>query len=892
METGKFKSTLNEKLRRSDGTTTTRKDSIIRRLKEGYTPNEDLTLLRPKGSDAGVLISKAEGKFAKYLIDNKKLEVVPTPEKPHLKLDSEGKPLAYTAREKELLNEEFQSNPAKPNLPEKSIEQTNKDPLSIIGKARQSLTPTKVLEKDTEEVYKTWTRELEKAKVLGNKELNTINIPNKDGFKAITDHQSGIKTPVTEKIKTKFDDLFEEAKKRGLKVEYRENYLPQVYRESPVEIQDKIAKYLKEKKGMSEAEVAAYQSGNELPADKAKRLKLEPFFSKERSFPDYKTAMEYGLTPKYTNPNQLIGHYRKELETTLANQKFIQSLRDKKKIVPASAAPSDWVAVNLPFSTKGFYAEPRLARTLNEIFTSDANKTFMGTISSGVATASRRAQELALSAGLPRTNVNFFSIGQVIKEMTAGNFKAVVPFLRSNFNEASVNYFKNNHKYLEMMADEGLRLGDHIGTLDNAYKNIIAKDSIFKKFGIQFDKAFNEKTFGSFMPQMYTQTFKDIYSSALKKGLSESEAKLLAGDTVKNAFGLMENMGRSKATEDALSAVFFAPKFREGIINTLTNTGKAGVDFVKNIGGLRGALNPALSKNRKLLAGMIVTYGLYNAINYKLNGNFMWDNPTNRKFALQIPRKNGELVYLEFMPSFLAFARNMIQGTISLGTGDFSNATQKLGSVFSIPVKTTTEVVANKDYFGNEIYKETDSGLEKSLKIAKYVGLAVNHPYVKEVINQIQDKKPLHQSVVAGLELPLKFSSVDKVKTQNVYDIITKQKAKSEELKSEAQKLLEDLKKLPKDEANAKATDLKKSNPLLYEKLKNEIEAEKLGLTSLEKGMRQLGVENGERALYIWDELQKLKTAEEKNAYMKNLKEKKIVTDNVFAQLKKIKGSN
>lgn len=670
------------------------------------------------------------------------------------------------------------------------------------GKIKQSLDPVKYLDQETQTIFKERNNAIIKARKLADEEARTIKTPGgKEGYDTIIKYQKGEATPFSGEIKEKFDTLFKEANDRtGKTIAYRENYIPQAYQESPTEIAAKISDYLATEKKLSIEEIQDYMAGKPLSEAQATRLKLNPTFSKERTFPNYEIARQYGLTPKYTTVSQLAGYYREELETTVANRKFIDSLVEKGKILPLEDAPKDWKAVNLPFSTKGYYAEPQLARTINGLFPDEADKGFREALTSTVANISKRAQEIALSAGFPKSNVNFFSIGQLVKEMTAGNFNAIGPFLRANFNEKSIKYFEKNQEYLKKMADQGIDLGDTVASYKTTYKPIFNNKTFREKIGDGFDKLFNEKTFGSFLPQMHLQSFKSIYDSGIKKGLSEKQAEKLAGDTVKKAFGMSEYSGRGKSTEDALSAVFFAPKFREGILNTLANTGKSGIEFVRLIGGLRGKLDPAYKKNRKLLAGMIVTYAAYNALNKELNGNYMWDNPDNRKFALQIPRENGELIYVEFMPSFLAFARNLASGAINLASGDIKGAQQKFGSLFSMPVKITTEILANRDYFGNAIYKDTDRSIVKALKIAKYTGLQVNHPYVKEIINQLGDKKPLYQSVITALELPLKFSTKEKVAKQEFYKELDKVSAEKAKDREKMMVVYEDVQKLIAEE--------------------------------------------------------------------------------------------
>jgi len=295
----------------------------------------------------------------------------------------------YTNRQSQTPTIPLKSSSYKDNttamIERKRAFETPTTPLGIYGKLQQSLSPVKFLDEVSQKIYKDWSRTVEKAKVLGDKELSTFKIPTKDSWQSILDYQAGKKTAFTGEIKNKFDSLFKEARARGLDIGYNERYLPQVYKESADEIKDKIAQYLL-KNGMSKEEILAYQNGKKLSGDIARRLKLNPFFSKEKVFPDYKTAMEYGLTPKYKDLNQLVAHYRKEMETTIANRNFIENLINNNKLLLVDDAPSNWKPVELPFSIKGYYADPRLAKVLNGLF--GVEKGFLDTVFSVGASAS------------------------------------------------------------------------------------------------------------------------------------------------------------------------------------------------------------------------------------------------------------------------------------------------------------------------------------------------------------------------------------------------------------------------------------------------------------------------------------------------------------------------
>lgn len=706
----------------------------------------------------------------------------------------------------------------------------------------QKINPLNYTDKTTQNIFNNWNTKLLQAEVRANVETDKLkDIPIKDGMDTIFDYEIGKPTAYSKRIKDKFDSLREEARKRGVDLGFRENYLPHVYAETSAEVREKIRKYLVDR-GLSEETINAYENGEMLSDEIVRVLKINPFFSKERVFPTYKIAMEYGLTPKYTTVQQLVGHYVKEMETIVANNELVQELESAGKILPFEDAPVlTWQTVNLPFSQKGYMAPPPVARVINGLF-GIQDPSFW----TYLAKLSKKMQEIALSAGIPYTTINFFAIGQLIKEVTAGNFKATNAFFRANFNRKSMDWLQENRNYMYMMARQGVNLRKTVDSWENLhtnFSNLSIKDTptrtlrtIFTKdtvFSDTFDKLFNKRTFMSFMPMMQIQLFKDTYNKFLEQGYPEDIAEEFAGRVIRNNFGLTKFSARSKEVQDKLAAIFFAPQFREGIINTLANTANAGVDFVKNVGGLREPISPTLSRNRKLLVGMMITYALYNLLNAALNDDgdpengleFMWDNPKNRKFALQIPTDDGTLVYVEFMPSFLAFARNMFSGTTGLLTGDIETATQKYGSLLSMPIKLVSEIFSNKDYFGNPIYNETDTGEQKVLKIAQHAGLAINHPYIKELVNQLQDKKPLYQSLISAFELPLKFSSKDKVAQGEYYDALDKKAKDNARMKEKVTPVYEQVQVLKEEGRILEATDLyntlSEEEKIMYSKIKN-----------------------------------------------------------------------
>lgn len=125
--------------------------------------------------------------------------------------------------------------------------------------------------------------------------------------------------------------------------------------------------------------------------------------------------------------------------------------------------------------------------------------------------------------------------------------------------------------------------------------------------------------------------------------------------------------------------------------------------------------------------------------------------------------------------------------------------------------------------------------------------------------------------------------------TEDIKGTLSEQSRERFKLKQEAEDIYGELSKLPKDEANTRARKIKEDNPALFDKIKDIKQDADLGLNYQERLTKQLGVENGERAKYILKEAGKLKSKEEKNAYIRSLVEKKIISDKVIEQIRALK---
>lgn len=719
---------------------------------------------------------------------------------------------------------------------------------NILTKVRNALKPIKAADPEIQVSYNNWSNSRVAAKELAQKEsTNLSHIPGKtgilskskgvEGWKTILDYEQGITGKYTDDIAQTFDKLHDEATSRGFEVPYRKNYIPQIYDNTPEEVIEAVARYMKDK-DVDPNVITDYLAGKELTNDVATRLKLNPDFTKQRVLPDYKTAMKYGLNPKYTHPAQLAGAYKEGLEKAVANRQLVSDLVNSGQIV--SKPRTGYSLVDWPFLGQPMYAKNNLSRALNGAFSDQSGastgKQLLKSIVSAGGKTSKFMQEIALSAGFPNTDINFFAMGQLIKQATSrtgqivtqpirgsiGVTKDIAAFLRANFDSKTIQFFEKKAPIIQKMADNGIDIAARTGNFRDLYKNMVANPKIVKVLGNGWDRLFQKKTFSNFMPQLYINTFEEIYKKGIKQGLDDAAATKLAGNATKAFHGLSDDVARSKTGKDVLATIFFAPKFREGIINTLLNTGKSVTTKV---------FDKSFSKNRQLLTGMILTFGAYQALNQKLNGHYTWDNEAGKEFSLKIPlpdKKN--VMYVEFMPSFLSLPRNLASGSIALSKLDMKTAGQKFSSLLSMPINMASQVISNQDYFGRPIYSETDSKKERLQKIAVHVGLKQTHPYLRllaDYINQDPNdpfQKPLYQSLVEAAEFPLKFNSLDRISRQEFFEASEKAKQRSADEMDRMRPFYDQMQKLKAEgkveQANSQVRALSKEDQEVYKKLK------------------------------------------------------------------------
>ena len=285
----------------------------------------------------------------------------------------------------------------------------------------------------------------------------------------------------------------------------------------------------------------------------------------------------------------------------------------------------------------------------------------------------------------------------------------------------------------------------------------------------------------------------------------------------------------------------------------------------------------------------------------------VWKIPMSQEIrnVLQLPRRIVEQMH-DLDPVRAGEVAQSLLGQLS----PIGSTKGELAS-FAVPqaIKPSIQAWANKDFFtGAPIVPQRLQGLPEEMQVkpdtsglAKQVGGALDvspikvEKFAKDTFGSLTD---IVFGKNVGQKIGQRFLSASGGAEENkqfkeLNEIVTEQKGDRMKLKIRAEETLEELRAIAKekgeDAAQQTFAEIVNEDPNLAEAVAESAQEDALGLTSVDKMIKQLGVDNGERAKYIWKQVNKLGSKEEKNAYIKDLIDKKIISNTVADQLNQLK---
>lgn len=614
----------------------------------------------------------------------------------------------------------------------------------VKAKVREIFNPIKNLSDDTQKSF----QKAAAGRYVGQTErATTINeirqTAKQTGTKLDMDLAHKIESGEVDDVFTRqFREVADKARQEGidagLDIGYKENYLPHIWKQSEEKV-DEIAR----------------------------GFGMKPRATGERIIPTYEEGLKLGLTPKYKDPADMMGDYVQNIQNARSNVALIGDLKAQGMIAEASGRPpAGWAHITaeaFPKSSSGnqLIAPKEIAAVIDNLY-----GTKNGIIEKALGKTAKFNsvwQDIALAGGVPKTPANFFTFSQMMKEGATGlgdiltghpvrGSKTLLnplgAFISSFSKNSTAKIELKNKDFLKGLAQAGAPI--HFSTEG---KKLVSWDSMF-----------NDPTFGRFMPTMQLGTAKNIYGG-LEKKLGAEKAMQETASIMKKLYGITDQLmtGRSGAVQDLIGSVGFAPKYRESIVNVLGNT-------VKSLDP-RTYKDVSYSLNRRLAAGMGVTFLIYDQINKQTTGHGMFQNPSGKELQLAIPygedeKGNKKVLYIPFMPSFMTLPRAAVGAAQSIAKGDMGGVGSELGKMLSMPLQVGSQLASNRDYFGRPIVidekasQETgesiDSGIDKLKKQAMYLLGQASPAAVRAGIDASQGK-PLEQVLAQAGEVPVRF---------------------------------------------------------------------------------------------------------------------------------------
>ena len=762
------------------------------------------------------------------------------------------------------------------------------------GAIKSFLNPIANLGTESKGIIQKWRNKTLEGNVKANQVFNKFEeqfkgISGKEGLKYFDAIETGNTTGLkgADALRQHYELERQRAIDAGIDVGYLDNYLNHVWDNSMEEI------------------IKARGLGKNLP--------------RGRKIPTYNEGIKAGLTPKYTNPSQLAAHYTRAVDLAIANKQFVDDMVSSGKLLTRSQAQKagayNWKAVDAPFFPKAqtrvdanktvvedYVAPPELARSLNNMFEDKTGNVILN----AAANLSKKVQDVSLSGGLPFTPLNAFSFANAIKDLQSGRIVAPLKALVVSTlgDKPAKNYFEQNSKYTKMMASEGIPSYSNMD-FRNAYKKATTNKGFISTaktvLGEKWDKMISEPTFKRFIPMLQVEFYKDTYEGLIKNGIKASEAQKVAANATKNFYGIADSFTRSKNADDALSAVFFAPRFREAMVNF----------WGKNLSAVRPKnwTNKEYRANQKYIAGTILTYGLMSALNKELTGHYPWQNKPGKELALEIPigeneKGNERSWFIPLNPSIGTVPRRVIEAAGELAGGDIAGAASKAGTFFSQPVSVGNQLLTNRTFYGGPIYDKDDSALGKVGKLAGYGFEQVSHPYIGEPLAVAQDRKKPITAALNALELPFYESASTKTTSKKPLFKFGASEAKAE---AGLPTNRNDLKVLYKDATNIISGYADNSSKIRTGlKTTQTLEEAQTELVEAQNLIRQMETENPEMVYKIglevyksgggknvqeradWAEkwLNKVKDKDQFNSWYNGMLEAGVITKDVLEELR------
>lgn len=600
-------------------------------------------------------------------------------------------------------------------------------------------------ESPTQSAFSDWVNARRASKIegiLNKKAFKDLDALGSDG---ILDFQEGLRTGRLKDVANYFDSKFQALNSAGVKLGYRENYLPQLWENDPTEVKQLYA-----------------------------RLGLKPDFSMNRVFENYVAGLKAGLTPKYENLSDLLGWYEQKANKSIADRKYFDYLKTNNLIKPKGQAPNGWETLDPDhFPTQKFVsnnkvieitmqAPPEVAQMVNNYLrmpASELNWRKPGAAVQWLADKASLTKNMAMSSGIPYTGINAHGFN-ILARTVLGNPKEAFTAGKYLLNPKSASKFLDDAMQTAPWAiKRGLTLsteGHEIGVSGSTNLAGAAFQKFLKKQGAMFE----DPLFQNIIPALKLKHFNDMTTDLTKGGMGQEAAGKAAASFTNDLYGGInwDAMGRSRDLGNIMRMFTLAPDW-------LASNARLGKGMVQ---AMLDPKNPTGRAYGRMARNIVGSYMAADVVNNALSGHHMWENAPGHALDIQMGKSDGKDRWLRPFGTAEDFIRLPFDAASAIiGKGDLGTSSDIIKNRLSIPARAGLDIITKRDRYNRPMLGQDDYGRPIPTKeqvggLAGELSSMVTPPYVKSMIDLGTGRAGPEEALAGMGEMPFRYTHVQK----------------------------------------------------------------------------------------------------------------------------------
>lgn len=705
----------------------------------------------------------------KYLTPEEIADAKATGQEPLPPAGFEGTPEEYLAQKRARLgNVEDPTQPRPPIGERLKGEQGSvnfKDIFDAAGEAKDKLKAlvTKFAGSSSQSTpfmahYADWVNNRKASIVEGMLKKREFQDLDTQGFAGIKNFQAGLRDGRLKDVADYFNDKYKQLTSSGVKVGFKENYLPQLW-----------------------------DNPKEQVLDASRRLGLTPKFSLESVLENYQAGIDLGLKPKFKTVSDLVGWYEKTANKAIADRSMFNFLHDNGLIQPKQSAPQHWKSLDpdhFPIqkfkSLKKEYtgvltAPPEVAHVINNYLRDPSE--MGGGVLHALADAASLSKNMVLSSGVPKTGLNAHGFNILARNVMSRGISGGIEAGRYLLNPKSAkDWLNENLKTAPAAMKDGLTLAvedhpmDETGSTGLLKNNAIEDKLQGTKIGVGLDKMlafhgkyFEDPLFKNVIPALKLKHFNEMKADFIKTGMDPRQAGQAAAHTTNSIYGGInwEAMGRSRTLQDLARATILAPDWFE-------SNGRVGKGMAA---ALKDRKTPVGAAYANIAKNMIGAYVAANVVNAMMTDDhhLMFQNPPGHALDIQMGTSGDKIRYVRPFGTAADFARLPYE-TIASMVGDNPDMGQGwkiLANRESIPLHVATHLVQGIDHYNRPTTGKDAYG--RPIPVGKQLGNMLGEvselgtpQYVANAIKYGTGQMNGEQALLGTLEAPVRYAAESK----------------------------------------------------------------------------------------------------------------------------------